>query len=180
MTLDQYSALLSFGLGALLLTAVLVAVVPPLRSRVLSLGYPVLMGAVFGISLAAVVGALVYQLGYFTPVCELCWWQRVFLFPTLVISGAALYTRSRDAHVPIAILSVFGLAYALYHYYYHYQGLVLGNVLSLPCSTGGLLPACTESPILTFGFVTIPLMGASTFAVLLILCGLLAAGKRQS
>lgn len=180
MTLDQYSVLLSIGLIGLVLATALVTLVPALRHRAVALGYQYTMLAVFIVSAGAIVGALIYQLAYLTPVCELCWWQRVFLFPTAVISGAALVTRSRDAHVPIAILSAFGLAYALYHYYYHYQGLVLGNILSLPCSSGGLLPACTESPILTFGFVTIPLMGVATFAILLALCWLAAAGKRSA
>lgn len=180
MTLEQYSLLLSLGLAVLTVLVLAGALVPPLRERVIGLGYLPIMAVILGISGAAVVGALIYQLAYLTPVCELCWWQRIFLFPVAIVSGAALVTRSRDAHVPIAVLSAIGLAYALYHYWYHYQGLVLGNVLALPCSSGGLLPACTESPILTFGFVTIPLMGIAVFSMLLLLCGLARAAKNRA
>lgn len=180
MTLEQYSLLLSLGLAVLTVLVLVGALVPPLRARVIGLGYLPIMAVILGISGAAVVGALIYQLAYLTPVCELCWWQRIFLFPVAIVSGAALVTRSRDAHVPIAVLSAIGLAYALYHYWYHYQGLVLGNVLALPCSSGGLLPACTESPILTFGFVTIPLMGIAVFSMLLLLCGLARAAKNRA
>jgi disulfide bond formation protein DsbB len=106
---------------------------------------------------------------YQTPVCELCWWQRIFLYPTSVITLVALWFKTRETHVTVAILSALGLYIACYHYYYHFQGYVLGKTLSIPCSFGGLLPACTNSPILVFGFVTIPFMGIMIFASLLIL-----------
>ena len=173
MTLDQYSILLSVGLfaiTALLVGAlVLYSVVPRVRHYMHTHSYNRYLGAMAILALASVVGAFIYQLLYLTPVCELCWWQRIFLFPVAVIALVAMWYKTREAHVTIALLSLGGLFYALYHYYYHFQGLVLGNVLSLPCSTGGLLPACTESPILTFGFVTIPFMGILVFVSLLIL-----------
>lgn len=173
MTLDQFSVLISLGLfalfGLLLSGLVLYALVPSVRRRVLALPYERFLAGIGLISLGSVVGALVYQLAYLTPVCELCWWQRIFLFPISVVGLVGAWKRMQGTHVMTAILSVFGLFYSCYHYYYHFQGLVLGNVLALPCSAGGLLPACTESPILTFGFVTIPFMGILAFSSMLIL-----------
>jgi hypothetical protein len=86
-----------------------------------------------------------------------------------VIALVAFWFKTREAHVTVAILAAFGLFYASYHYYYHFQGFVLGNKLTIPCSYGGLLPACTSSPILVFGFVTIPFMAIMIFGSLLIL-----------
>lgn len=173
MTLEHYSAFLSLGLfllaGALALGTILYAFVPAVRRAIDQRPYRDFLIALSFVGAAGVIGALVYQLAYATPVCELCWWQRIFLFPIPIIALVALWYRAHAAHVTIAILSALGLFYALYHYYYHFQGLVLGNAVSLPCSTGGLLPACTESPILTFGFVTIPLMAALAFLSFLML-----------
>ncbi|KND49250.1 MAG: disulfide bond formation protein DsbB [Parcubacteria bacterium C7867-008] len=173
MTLEQYSILLSLGLLAiftlLVVSSILYAAVPAVKDHVRKHSYANYLSAMALISVAAILGALIYQLAYLTPVCELCWWQRIFLFPISVIALVALWFKSREAHITIAILSVFGLFYALYHYYYHFQGLVLGNTLALPCSSGGLLPACTDSPILTFGFITIPFMGILVFSSMLIL-----------
>lgn len=173
MTIEQYSAFLSIGLfglfGVLVASSLLYATVPAVKWHIQRHSYFAFLSVMALIGAGAVFGALIYQLFYLTPVCELCWWQRIFLFPTVVIALVALWYRTKEAHITIGILSLLGLFYAVYHYYYHFQGLVLGNKLSLPCSSGGLLPACTDSPILTFGFVTIPFMGILVFSSLIIL-----------
>ncbi|KND47146.1 MAG: disulfide bond formation protein DsbB [Parcubacteria bacterium C7867-004] len=184
MTLDQFSALLSIGLlaisGTVLIGTVLYFLVPSVRRHVERHTYRQFIAVLGLLSAASIVGALIYQLAYLTPVCELCWWQRIFLFPISVIAGVAYWYKTKEAHITIGILALFGLFYASYHYYYHFQGLVLGNTLALPCSSGGLLPACTDSPILTFGFVTIPLMGILVFGSMLILAAFAhVAAKRE-
>lgn len=136
--------------------------------------------AIAVIAIVSVVGSLIYQLVYETPVCELCWWQRIFLYPVAIIAPVALWYKTRETHVTVAVLSAFGLWYALYHYYYHFQGFVLGNKLTLPCSYGGLMPACTDSPILVFGFATIPFLGIMVFGSFLMLAGLAYATLRRT
>ena len=173
MTIELYSTLVSLGLfaliGILMGCLVLYSISYGLRKHVHVHDYRNFFGAMAAIVLASIFGALIYQLVFLTPVCELCWWQRIFLFPIAVIALVAAWYRTKEAHIMIAVLAGLGLFYAIYHYYYHFQGLVLGNTLALPCSSGGLLPACTDSPILTFGFVTIPFMGILVFSSLLIL-----------
>lgn len=176
MTLETYSTLLvagSMAMFAVLLGMYMAyAFSPVVRERVIRIPYERYIAALAIVSLVSIAGSLIYQLVYLTPVCELCWWQRIFLYPVSVITLTALWFRTRETHVTVAILSAFGLWYALYHYYYHFQGLVLGNSLALPCSYGGLMPACTDSPILIFGFATIPFMGIMTFGSMLMLSGL--------
>lgn len=173
MTLEQYSTLLAIGLialsGLLILSLVSYFLFPRVRQHIQGHSYRDFFIAIGLISAASIIGALIYQLVYFTPVCELCWWQRIFLFPIAIIALVAAVYRTVEAHIMVGILALLGLFYAVYHYYYHFQGLVLGNKLALPCSSGGLLPACTDSPILTFGFITIPFMGILVFSGLLIL-----------
>ena len=186
MSLETYSAVISIGLFILTVKVVMVALgsvaSESFRDRVLAFGYRGYMFGILLVSLAAVVGAMIYQIVYATPVCELCWWQRVFLFPIVVIAGVAVWcgvaTRRAYAHISVAILSLLGLGVAVYHYYFHLQGLILKNVIAVPCGGNGILAVCGDSPILTFGFVTIPLMGMLTFIVLLILA--LLAGKAQT
>lgn len=173
MSLEQYSIFLTLGLfvlfGILIVSSILYLFVHPMRKHIRMHSYGSFLAAIGLISLSSIIGALIYQLAYLTPVCELCWWQRIFLFPISIIAAVALWHKTREAHITIAILAALGLFYATYHYYYHFQGLVLGNTLALPCSSGGLLPACTDSPILIFGFVTIPFMGILVFGSMLIL-----------
>jgi len=184
MTLDAYSTILAVGsialFGALVLAWLGYVFVPNVRAHLLSHSYERYLGAIAAVAIASVVGTLVFQLAYATPVCELCWWQRIFLYPIAVIAPVALWYKTRETHVTIAILSGFGLWYALYHYYYHFQRFVLGNTLTLPCSYGGLMPACTDSPILIFGFATIPFLGIMVFGSVLMLSALAFVVLRKS
>lgn len=185
MTLDQYSTILVVGSIALFIGAVgaglLALISPGIRQRLMKIDYTTYLAVLAAISIFSIVTSLTYQLIYETPVCELCWWQRIFLYPISVIALVALWYRTREAHVTIGILSLLGFFIASYHYYYHFQRFVLGNVLALPCSYGGLLPACTDSPILIFGFATIPFMGIMVFGGLIAIA-LLAhlAGRTQN
>lgn len=177
MTLEAYSIILVVGSIVLFLGTVgigiLALISPNIRTQLARIGYERHLAALAIISIVSIVGSLIYQLAYETPVCELCWWQRIFLYPVSIIALVALWYRTREAHVTIGILAFLGFLIASYHYYYHFQRFVLGNELSLPCSYGGLLPACTDSPILIFGFATIPFLGIMVFGTLIVI-GLLA------
>lgn len=173
MSLDIFSTILVSGSIAMFVVLLGACVAyfssRTARRKLESIPYERYIVALAAISLVSIAGSLTYQLVYLTPVCELCWWQRIFLYPVSVITLVALWYKTRETHVTVAILSAFGLWYALYHYYYHFQGFVLGNTLTLPCSYGGLMPACTDSPILVFGFATIPFMGIMVFGSMLML-----------
>lgn len=173
MNLQQYSILSSVGVLALLaITLVIIAGIllsKDFSGRVFSLSYYRFMEAIGIVAAASTFGALIFQLVYDTEVCILCWWQRVWMFPILIIVPVALYYKSKISHVMVLISSALGLFFAGYHYYYHFQGFVLGNMLSLPCSTYGLLPSCTNTPILIFGFITIPFMAMISFFSILVI-----------
>jgi len=172
MTLEQYSEILSVGTfllgGASFLALIIYALSAKARQFFNSLGRPFFLNLMGIVVFFSIVGAFIYQLVYLTPVCELCWWQRIFMFPIAIVIPVGLYFRDRGTAIITGILAAFGMFFSAYHYYYHFQILVLGNALSIPCTTG-LLPACTESPILIWGFVTIPLMALLGFFSIFIL-----------
>ncbi|MGK2848717.1 MAG: disulfide bond formation protein B [Minisyncoccota bacterium] len=176
MTLELYSTLLTLGSIGIFIILLGVGIgyifSVKIRQCMQRISYEQYLIALATISIVSIAGSLIYQLVYMTPVCELCWWQRIFLYPVSVIAIVALWFRTRESHITIAILSAFGLWYASYHYYFHFQGYVLGNKLSIPCSYGGLMPACTNSPVLVFGFATIPFMGIMIFGSMIILAAL--------
>lgn len=98
----------------------------------------------------------------FVP-CILCWYQRICLFPLVVILGAGLL--SFDKHVvkyslPLALI---GWATALYHTLL-YSGIIPKSIQ--PCSQG---VSCTEEYIDLFGFITIPMLSLLSFSVIIIL-----------
>lgn len=173
MSLELYSTILTIGSIGIFI-GLLGLLVSSFTTKsglkfVRAIRYEQYIALIAAVSVTSIIFSLVYQLVYETPVCELCWWQRIFLYPVSVISLVALWFRTKETHITTAILAGFGFYIACYHYYYHFQGYVLGKTLSIPCSFGGLLPACTKSPILVFGFATIPFMGIMVFGSFLIL-----------
>jgi len=173
MSLDFYSLLLSLGSLAIFASTITLVIVmlrsTRYREKIMRIDYEKWLIIIGSIAILSTIASLVYQFIYKTPVCELCWWQRIFLYPIGIITLVAVWKRTKEAHITVAILAAIGLFFASYHYYYHFQAFVLGNKLTMPCSYGGLLPACTDSPILVFGFVTIPLMGVLFFGAVLLL-----------
>lgn len=116
----------------------------------------------FIVSLLATLGSLTYSniIG-FAP-CELCWFQRIFMYPQVILMGAALIRKDVSMRIYGLVLSVIGGAIALYHY--------LGQigVASLPCSATGYSVSCAEKFVLEFGYITIPVMALSAFLLIAI------------
>jgi len=100
----------------------------------------------------------------FAP-CVLCWYQRVFLFPLVLILAVGLFPFDRKVVKFALPLAIAGWVTALYHNLL-YTGIIPESIQ--PCSKG---VSCTEEYIELFGFLTIPmlsLLSFSTIAALLI------------
>ena len=170
MTLHQYSVLLSIGvfavLGLALVSMLAYAFSPKARRWLNSVDYYAYIKGIGLLSVIATAGALIYQFVYLTPVCAYCWWQRIFMFPIDFIAiGTVMYKLKHNEKI-IGWLAAVGAFFAGYHYYYHYQVIVKNNPLALPCSSIGIVPSCTDSPVLVAQFITIPLMAFIVFVAI--------------
>ena len=100
------------------------------------------------------------------PICRLCWYQRIALYPLVVVLPAAILLRDRHVNFYAMPLAAAGLAFAVYHnlLYYH--------VIETPLTPCAAEVPCTARQLELFGFLTIPLMSLGTFAliVLLLIC----------
>ncbi len=172
MSLDFYSYILSISVLAIA-AVTLISLIgylcnSKIRTKIQSIPYFHIVKLIGFLAIFSTIAVLIYQLHYEVEVCELCWWQRIFMFPIDIIVLVSLYYKTKTNHMIIGILSAFGIFFAGYHYYYHFRGWVLGEIVSLPCSVGGLLPACTDNNgILQFGFITIPFMALVVFITIL-------------
>ncbi len=119
----------------------------------------------FVVSLAAVLGSLFYSSIVGFPPCDLCWWQRVFLFPQFVIFAVALKKKDKNVYRYSLVLSFISILISLYNIYVQ----TTGNSL-IPCSA---VESCTKVYVMAFNYVTIPSM-ALTIGAYLILLGLIA------
>lgn len=71
----------------------------------------------FAVATVATAGSLYYQfgLGYFP--CQLCWFQRVLMYPLVVVLGYAALTDFDDAHRLVAPFPLIGAPISAYHSY---------------------------------------------------------------
>ena len=114
------------------------------------------------ITLAAIAGSLYYSLdlGY-TP-CELCWWQRILIYPQLILFLTALKFKDKRVFAYSWRLTVLATLISLYQIYAQAGGKSL-----LACTSAGA--ACLKVYVHAFGYITIPMMSLTVCAYLLLL-----------
>jgi disulfide bond formation protein DsbB len=114
------------------------------------------------VALVATLGSLFFSEVMKLPPCNLCWYQRVFLYPLVVLLPIGIFLRDRRLAYYTLPLAALGLAVALYHNLLYYG--VISEDLA-PCTQG--VP-CTSRQIDWFGFVGIPLLGLGAFVFILV------------
>lgn len=116
----------------------------------------------FIISAGSILGSLFYsEIAGFAP-CVLCWWQRIFIYPQAVIFLVALLKKDTRGLLYGFWLSISGILFSIYNTYLQFGGSPLGD-----CSAGGV--SCSVRYFLEFGYVTIPTMALTAFALLITL-----------
>ncbi len=116
----------------------------------------------FLVAILAVSGSLFYsEVVGFEP-CVLCWWQRVFTYPLMIIFGTALLSRNKSAFLYAVPLSTLSAIVALYHSYVY-----LGGKSFIPCTAVG--GACSKIYVMAFGYITIPMMSLTIALYILLL-----------
>jgi len=112
------------------------------------------------VSLVATLGSLFFSEVMRLPPCVLCWYQRTFMYPLVMVTTIGLLWRDPGALRYAWPLAAGGLVIAVYHnlLYYH---LIPESIT--PCTTG---VSCTDRQIEWLGFITIPLLSLAAFALI--------------
>ena len=93
--------------------------------------------------------------------CELCWFQRILMFPLPFIFAVALLRRDKLVYLYALPLIILGSIIALY------QSLLQWNVLSETSATCSLTNISCGEPIINWlGFLTIPFGSLLSFVLL--------------
>ena len=123
--------------------------------------------------LAAVVataGSLYFsEIRQFVP-CTMCWYQRILMYPFVIILGVASFLQDDKVLRYALPLSCLGVAVATYHIL---EQNVPGFGAPSLCQAG--VP-CSVKYINWFGFISIPVLSLSAFVLITTL--LLASRKR--
>jgi disulfide bond formation protein DsbB len=113
-------------------------------------------------ALVATLGSLFFSEVLKYPPCTLCWYQRIFLYPLVLLLPVGILLRDRQVVRYALPLVVVGLAIAGYHNLLYY-GVIPEDIM--PC-TGGV--SCTQRQISWLGFIGIPLLGLGAFVLILL------------
>ena len=109
------------------------------------------------LSFSGMLGSLFFSEVMNFPACVLCWYQRICLYPLVIILGVGIWDKDRRIVRYACPFIVIGFLIALYQnlLYYH----VISESLS-PCKQG---ISCTERQIEWLGFISIPLLSMLSF-----------------
>jgi disulfide bond formation protein DsbB len=125
----------------------------------------------FAVAAVATAGSLYFsEVAHFTP-CRLCWYQRVCMYPLVPLLGMAAWRRDRGIRPYAAVLAAAGAVIASYH-------VVLERFPTLESDVCDPANPCTLIWVQRLGYLTIPTMALSGFALVLML--LAVAGHEPS
>jgi disulfide bond formation protein DsbB len=112
------------------------------------------------ITLAGTAGSLFFSEVMGFPPCNLCWYQRVALYPLVAVIAVGIASADTGWKKYAWPLVLTGLAIAVYHNLLYYDLIPQGIT---PCTEG--VP-CDARQLELFGFITIPLMSLAGFVAI--------------
>ena len=124
-------------------------------------GHLWLLYAAWLVSVIATLGSLYFsEIMHFIP-CELCWYQRILMYPLTILLGFAAYFGEFQIRKYVLSMAIIGVSFSVHHYLLQkwpgYGGF-------MTCSQG--IP-CNQDYIDWFGFVTIPLLAMAAFLLII-------------
>jgi disulfide bond formation protein DsbB len=112
------------------------------------------------VAVTATVGSLYFsEVRMFVP-CVLCWWQRVFMYPLVIVLGVATFRQDFAVWRTALPLATIGGSISIYHYLIQ---KIPGLAGPTSCASG--VP-CNAQYINWFGFLTIPFLAGTAFVLI--------------
>ncbi|HJP41164.1 MAG TPA: disulfide oxidoreductase [Dehalococcoidia bacterium] len=115
----------------------------------------------FVMAATATLGSLYYsEIRDFIP-CDLCWFQRILMYPLAAILLVGFIRFDRWVPAYVLPLATVGFGFSTYHYYVQNAEIHASGF----CRVGA---SCSVKWVNYFGFVTIPFMAQVAFALIII------------
>ncbi|MHB9112538.1 MAG: disulfide bond formation protein B [Thermoleophilia bacterium] len=107
----------------------------------------------------ATLGSLFFSEVMKFPPCDLCWYQRIFIYPLAIMIPIGLFPFDKRVIRFSLPLVLIGWSVALYQNLLYY-GVIPESIK--PCSVG---VSCTEEYINIFGIFSIPMLSLVAFSI---------------
>jgi disulfide bond formation protein DsbB len=175
-TVSLFLALLAVLAEAAVVVAIVLAVggrlSPWLGSRRTALADAVALqalGLALAVATVATTGSLYFsEVAHFTP-CKLCWYQRICMYPLVPLLAWGTWRRDLRVRPVAAVLAGVGALIASYH-------VLIERYPTLESGACDPNNPCSLVWVRRFGYLTIPAMALSAFALILTL---LAVARRD-
>ncbi len=117
----------------------------------------------FVLALVSTLGSLYYsEIAGFEP-CKYCWYQRILMYPLVIVMYIAIRIKDKYISRYVLPISIIGTLLAGYHY------LTQLGWLPSTCVATGYSVGCAKIFVMTFGYITIPLMSFTAFLLIVVL-----------
>ena len=111
----------------------------------------------------AMLGSLFFSEVMGLKPCVLCWYQRIFMYPLVVILVMGLFPFDKTVSRYALPLAIIGWCFAVYHYFV-YSGYIPESLQ--PC---GEDVSCAEINLELLGFITIPMLSILSFSAIIVM-----------
>lgn len=120
-----------------------------------------LLGSAWMVALVATLGSLYYsEIRHFLP-CELCWYQRILMYPLAIILGIAVWRSDFKVRIYALPLAAIGAPISLYHY-------LVEKVPGFGVTACKPPVPCNVEYVNYFGFITIAFMALVAFVAIIV------------
>ncbi len=116
--------------------------------------------------MATMASLFLSEVLHFQP-CILCWYQRIAMYPQVVLLYVAQLRNERVLTPYLIVMNLVGGMIALYHYSLHVLPRTMLPIL--PCAKQYAGVPCDKGYDFYFGFMTFPLMAWAVFTLIIIL-----------
>ena len=115
-----------------------------------------------GVAASAMLGSLFYSNIALMYPCDLCWYQRILIYPLTFIFWVA-HLKKENPRIYALPLAITGGIIALYHYVTQFV------TIATSCSPFETGVACSVKLVHHFGYITIPLMAVTACGIIIYL-----------
>jgi disulfide bond formation protein DsbB len=123
---------------------------------------PRAVGLAAAVAVVCTLGSLYYSEVAGFPPCTLCWYQRIAMYPLAVILPIAAWRRDPRVAVYVMPVAAIGGVISIYH-------MLVERFPNLESGSCDPTNPCSIIWVDTFGYLTIPTMALSGFALILTL-----------
>ena len=117
------------------------------------------IGWALAVALIAMSGSLYFSSVLKLPPCMLCWYQRIAMYPLVLVLGVGFFRGDSNVWRFALPLPIVGAVISAYHVALQFQP----SLEVVACTTG--VP-CTARVLVVHGFVSIPVMASAAFLLI--------------